>query len=261
MSCGKIVFRPMAIGGARSFSQKQESGVAPCGTKIMGEAVQKTDNGPQEQAAEGGAEQRVAPRFTLLIRTAKLISSSGEYLCIIRDASATGISIRTFHELPQGKQLTLELPNGDQHEVERVWEREGSAGFRFPVGVDIERLLNNKSRFPKRPVRLKLQLPALVSCHGRTAGVVVHNLSQQGAQIESPLYLALDQRLRLEADNLPVIQATVRWRRGEDYGLVFDDTFQFAELARIAAQLQGSCNVDCGSWMPAPADGTIPGGR
>lgn len=214
--------------------------------------VQNPDDHTLDVESQDGSEQRVAPRFTLLIRTAKLISSSGEYLCIIRDASSTGVSIRTFHPLPQGQQLTLELPNGDQHPIERVWEREGAAGFRFPVPVDIDRLLHSKSRFPKRPVRLKLQLPALVSCHGRTAGVVVHNLSQQGAQIESPLYMAIDQKLRLEADNLPVIQARVRWRKGSDYGLVFDDTFQFAELARLAAQLQGNCNIESGTWLPGP---------
>mgnify|MGYP001129374164 CR=1 FL=1 len=224
----------------------------------MSESVYEPGNGLQN----GGTEElRVAPRFTLLIRTAKLLCANGEFLCVIRDASSTGISIRTFHPLPQGVQLTLELPNGDRHPVERVWEKDGAAGFRFPVSVDIDRLLNNKSRFPKRPVRLKLQLPALISCHGRTAGVVVHNLSQQGAQIESPLHLALDQKLRLEADNLPVIQASVRWRSGEHYGLVFDDTFQFAELARLAAQLQGSCNVDCGSWVESVLDPSHPVAR
>lgn len=221
----------------------------------MSEAVRRPDLGA---GVGNGGEHRIAPRYTLLIRTAKLLCASGEYLCIIRDASSTGVSIRTFHQLPEHEQLMLELPNGDQHPIERVWEKEGSAGFRFPVAVDIDRLLNNRGRFPKRPVRLRLQLPALVSCHGRTAGVVIHNLSQQGAQIESPLHLALEQKLRLEADNLPSIEAGVRWRSGSQYGLVFDDTFQFSELAKLAAQLQGKCNVECGSWGYLPVDAPSP---
>jgi hypothetical protein len=228
----------------------------------MSEAAQDIEGALQDAVeADDDDEQRRAERFTLLIRTAKLISSSGEFLCVIRDASSTGISIRIFHPLPLGEQLTLELPNGDQHAIERVWERDSSAGFRFSVPVDIDRLLQNKSRFPKRPVRLKLQLPALISCHGTTAGVVVRNISQQGALIESPLRLSIDQKLRLEADTLPVIQASVRWRDGSEYGLVFDDTFQFAELARLAAQLQGNCNVDCGSWMQIPIEALNPSAR
>jgi hypothetical protein len=227
----------------------------------MSEAAQGSEGEVTVVTDDDGDEQRIAQRFTLLIRTAKLIGASGEFLCVIRDASATGVSIRTFHPLPNNEQLTLELPNGDQHAIERVWERDGSAGFRFSVAVDIDRLLQNKSRFPKRPVRLKLQLPALISCHGTTAGVVIRNLSQQGARIESPLRLALDQRLRLEADNLPIIQASVRWRKDSEYGLVFDDTFQFSELARLAAQLQGNCSVDCGTWVSIPVEASNPFGR
>jgi len=218
----------------------------------MSEPARETDGGVNIVIDEDGDEQRIAPRFTLLIRTAKLIGASGEFLCVIRDASSTGVSLRTFHPLPNNEQLTLELPNGDQHAIERVWERDGSAGFRFSVAVDIDRLLQNKSRFPKRPVRLKLQLPALISSHGTTAGVVIRNISQQGAQIESPLRLSLDQKLRLEADDLPIINASVRWRKDSEYGLVFDDTFQFAELARLAMQLQGNCTVECGTWISVP---------
>jgi len=43
------------------------------------------------QTLPAGAELRAAPRFTLLIRAAKLIADGREFLCIIRDASATGL--------------------------------------------------------------------------------------------------------------------------------------------------------------------------
>ena len=35
-----------------------------------------------------------------------------------------------------------------------------------------------------------------------------------------------------------LINAKVRWRRGDTYGLVFEDTFQFGDMARIVAGLQ-----------------------
>jgi hypothetical protein len=194
-------------------------------------------------AQTAGDEHRAAPRYALLLRTAKLIGATGEYLCVVRDVSATGISVRTFHPLPQGE-LVLELPNGDRFPLERVWEKDGAAGFRFAGEVDVERLIEGKGRFPKRGVRLHLQLPATLSSLGGTYDAVIRNLSQQGARIESPTRLAIDQKVRLETKGLPPVRAVVRWREGQEYGLAFDDTFQFGELARIAAELQANCRTE-----------------
>ena len=40
------------------------------------------------------------------------------------------------------------------------------------------------------------------------------------------------------AAQLPAIQARVRWRSGNDYGVVLDQTFRFEELARLVGTLQ-----------------------
>jgi hypothetical protein len=196
-----------------------------------------------ETDSEDGDELRAAPRFTLLLRTAKLIAAVGEYLCVVRDVSSTGISVRTFHPLPDG-QLVLELPNGDRHPLEKVWENDGAAGFRFSGEVDVTRLIEGKGRFPKRGVRLHMELPATLGTLGGLHDAVVRNLSQQGARIETRNRLALDQRVQLELKGLPAIRAVVRWRKDNEYGLAFVDTFQFAELARLAAALQSSCRTE-----------------
>lgn len=189
-------------------------------------------------SADAAGEMREAPRFTLLIRTAKLISAGGEYLCVVRDASASGIKVRLFHPLPRQPVLTLELANGDRFEVERVWESDGDAGLRFTAPVDVAKLVAEEAPFPKRPVRLRLQLAALISVHGDCTAAVVRDLSQQGAQIESTRHLAMDQQLRLEIQHMSPIFAKVRWRRHPAYGLVFEQTFKLDELARLAALLQ-----------------------
>jgi len=193
--------------------------------------------------SDGGDELRAAPRFTLLLRTAKLIGAAGEYLCVVRDVSSTGISVRTFHALPEG-QLVLELPNGDRHPLDKVWENDGAAGFRFAGEVDVNRLIEGKGRFPKRGVRLHVQLPATISSLGGVHDAVVRNLSQQGARVEARSRFALDQRVQLELKGLPAIRAVVRWRKDHEYGLAFVDTFQFAELARLVATLQSGCRTE-----------------
>jgi len=105
------------------------------------------------------SDQRNAPRFTLLIRVAKLTSPGAEFLCVVRDASETGISVRLFHPLPAGLDFTLELPNGDRHALERVWETEGKAGFRFREVVALERIVEARGGYAKRPMRLQFELP------------------------------------------------------------------------------------------------------
>src|SRR6218665_388546 len=85
----------------------------------------------------GYEDQRAAPRFTLLIRSAKIISSSGEFLCIVRDVSSSGVRLRLFHPLPPGPDVTLELASGEQFEVTSVWENDDHAGFRFVEEIDV----------------------------------------------------------------------------------------------------------------------------
>ena len=100
----------------------------------MRDAVRQDETPPAATGAvDDEADQRCAPRFTLLIRAAKILSPTGEFLCVVRDASETGVSVRLFHPLPPDVPLTLEMPNGDCLPLERVWETEGKAGFRQQV--------------------------------------------------------------------------------------------------------------------------------
>lgn len=189
--------------------------------------------------AAADADLRAARRYTPLIRTAKITGESGEFLCVVSDISATGVSVRLFHPLPKDTALKLEMPNGDQLPIDPVWVQDGRAGFRFESPVNLPRVLSGHSQWPKRPIRLNLDMPAtLVGLTGRF-DAKIRNISLQGAQIECAGRLAIDQRLRLSSKVLPEIVTKVRWRNGKFYGLIFDNTFQFADLARIAAYAQG----------------------
>lgn len=192
------------------------------------------DSGPASEKAD----LRGAPRVAVLIRAAKLISEQGEFLCVVRDASESGLSVRLFHPLPQMDCATLEIPNGDQQRLVTAWQEDDKAGFRFVDGVDLERLIANRSVFSKRAIRVNVHLQASVRFLGGNIDVEVQNISQQGAQIATSERLALEQRLVLLGPGLPEIEAKVRWRKDGSYGLIFEDTFQLSEMARIVAKLQ-----------------------
>lgn len=210
------------------------------------------DRAPAEHALQETAadhsDQRAAPRFTLLIRAAKLVSPNGEFVCVIRDVSETGVSVRLFHALPQGSPLELHMPGGGVYEVEPVWERESEAGFRFAQNVDVARLISEAGEYPKRGLRLQVCFPVRISTLTQRAEGLITNLSQQGARIECDGLFAIDQNLRIAAleaiPELSEVRAKVRWRRDHDYGLVFEDTFTLSDFARLAARLQSPGLLD-----------------
>ncbi len=191
-----------------------------------------------------GPDQRAAPRFTLLIRAAKLVADQGEFVCVIRDVSETGVSVRMFHRLPECEAYELHMPGGGRYEIRRVWERDNQAGFEFASPVQVPKLITEASEYPKRGLRLGLCFPVQVTTLTQTSEAIVENLSQQGARIVCESLFAIDQTLRIDGEELDEVRAKVRWRRNESYGVVFDDTFTLGEFARMAARLQAPGLLD-----------------
>ena len=186
----------------------------------------------------GAGDLRNASRLSLTLRAAKLVSPSGELLCILRDVSATGIKVRLFHPLPAIEEYALELGNGNQHLLEKVWERDGHAGFKFSEGpIDVAEMLDATPRFPRRQIRLRLDLPARLTFNEADQPALIRDISQQGALIETSQQMALGQQLRLEAAGLPAQIGKIRWRRKAAHGLVFEQAFKLDELARIVAAI------------------------
>ncbi|MGN6500848.1 MAG: PilZ domain-containing protein [Tsuneonella sp.] len=193
---------------------------------------------PPQEAGGDACEERVAPRFTLLIRSANLVAPQGEFIVVIRDVSSTGISLRGFHPLPSAGPLRLELQTGESHAIEQVWQRGNEAGFRFVEAVQVHDLVAEAGRFPKRQLRLNVTFPVTIATGGQLVRGELTNLSQQGARIDCSALFAIAQPLRIQSRNLPDIVARVRWRRVDTYGVVFDTTFSLKQLALFATGLQ-----------------------
>jgi len=184
------------------------------------------------------SDLRAAPRFSLLIRSAKLVYATGEYICIVRDVSASGVRLRLFHPLPAEPAVTLELATGETFAIERVWEHEDHAGFRFADPIDVERFIVEAGPYPKRPLRLRTDFAARLTTDGEPFSATVRDFSREGAKIVTEQPLAIGQKVRIEAKNLPPLTAIVCWRRLPAYGLAFQQSFTFQELAKTAARLQ-----------------------
>lgn len=188
--------------------------------------------------ASTGADQRAAKRYTSLIRAAKLVSAHGEFVCVIRDVSSVGISLRMFHDVPTDETMGLELQNGDSFELRKVRTNGREASFTFEDEVEVERLIRETWNYPKRQLRLNLTIPLTITTLMGKSEAITSNLSQQGASLECATRFALDQTVRLEGQHMPELRAKVRWRRDNCYGVVFDTTFTLREFGSLAAKVQ-----------------------
>lgn len=181
-------------------------------------------------------------RYSLLIRSAKLVGPNGEFVCVVRDVSQTGVRLRFFHEPPRGDPLELHMTNGSAYELRQVWQEGCEAGYEFAQAIELSAFLAEPSNYPKRPLRLGLFLPIQVNSLTGTDAGTIDNLSQQGACFSCERLYAIDQNLRVECLEQEACfaetRAKVRWRRESAYGVVFDNTLSLEELARLAARIQ-----------------------
>ncbi len=194
--------------------------------------------GVERQIASDSAEQRGAPRYTSLIRAAKLVCEQGEFLCVIRDVSSTGISLRTFHALPGERTIALELQNGETYEINEIRRNGFEASFQFDRPVKVERLIHETWNFPKRQLRLNIAIPLELSSLTDRGSAKTVNLSQQGARVACDASFAIDQTIRIDGPKFPETRAKVRWRKDGHYGLVFENTFSLREFSLMAAAVQ-----------------------
>lgn len=199
----------------------------------------RTSVAPAPAGAEpSGAELRRAQRYSVLLRTAKLIVDGQEYLCVLRDASDTGVKLRLFHDLPHGEDINLDLGNGTRFPMDLVWQSHDHAGFRFRDPIDVRKLIDETGeQRPRRPMRLNLGVESTLHAHGGTLAAHLINISQQGACLECDDPLLMRERIKIETDALPTLFGRICWRQRPRYGVVFDQGFHLDELARHMARL------------------------
>lgn len=197
-----------------------------------------SEDAPQPGAPPLGAELRGAPRFALMLRSAKLIADGTEYLCIIRDVSQTGLKLRLFHPAPRAEHMVIETASGQLYPMQMVWESNNEAGFRFLQPIDVETFVSESGPYPKRPLRLRVHHPASIRTGTETRDATILDISRQGARVALRSKLAIGQQVLLEATELPLFQATVCWRREPEYGLVFSHLMGLEELAQRAERME-----------------------
>ncbi|MEO0462731.1 MAG: PilZ domain-containing protein [Pseudomonadota bacterium] len=200
-----------------------------------------------DNAAQTHAEARKA----LMMRTAKVVCQTGEYICVMRDVSEVGTSLSFLHDAPPERRIMLALANGLTYPIERVWAGKRQAGYRFASAVETGEFFQCDEPYSARPIRLGIRAGALLTDGRDNLPAQMVDLASHGARIECIADWSENRLLSFRVNGLPQRLGQIAWREEggavDTYGLQFQHPIPLADLAVAAHRLQ-------------PFDAPIPGG-
>ena len=201
-------------------------------------------------------EKRAAERKSLLLRSAKVVCRAGEYVCLVRDVSETGTSLKFLHEVPPEERIILMLANGLTYPIERVWVKERAAGYRFGARISLTEFIHEPSPFAVRPIRLAIRAAARVIDGRFSHPAQLLDLSSQGAKIECAAEMKPQRIISFQINGMAQQLAQVAWcGEGAEtprFGLQFRQMLGLNALAAAALQLQPfAASADAGTERAA----------
>ncbi len=187
---------------------------------------------------EAGTEHRTATRKSAMLRTAKIVCQTGEYVCLIRDLSELGVGLSFLHEAPSEPRIILQLTNGLTYPLERVWAGKRQAGYRFGSEISLDEFLHEESPFEDRPIRLEISAEARITDGRAITRVRLVDISREGAKFESDGSHPEQRLVSFEALGLPQRLGQIRWHNGKQFGMQFQHPLRIQELAAMAIRSQ-----------------------
>lgn len=186
--------------------------------------------------APASPDRRRGPRKLTLMRVGLIHAPEGMEFCMVKNISADGLMARVYRSYRPGEEARVELTSGHVLVGDVVWARGVDIGVQFRASIDVANVLSSRwgpdsQRRPRLP-RLELSCPAIARYGPRSCPVQLRNISQRGAKIIARGPVPALAGIVLGLPDLPCIHGTVRWSRGDEAGLYFNESLPFAVLAR-----------------------------
>jgi hypothetical protein len=182
-----------------------------------------------EPPAQG--DRRADERHLTLFRVGTIIIGSRRELCLVKNISAGGASIRAYCPIQPDMKIQIELKERQPVGGVVTWIKGPDAGITFDERVDVIDLLKSSGDDP-RPRMPRIE--ARCVCFVRE-GAILHrsnmlNISQGGLSVETPNGLNVNSDVTVTIPGLPTQDAVVRWASGNRYGLSFNTVLPLAGL-------------------------------
>lgn len=177
------------------------------------------------------ADRRSDERHMTLFRVGTIVIGDRRELCLVKNISAGGVSVRAYCTLEPDQAVLLELKEQQPISGTVTWLRGTDAGITFDERVDILEILKASGDGPRpRMPRIEVHCVCFVREGAAMNRAVLHNISQGGASVETANALSVDADVTVSLPGLAPLGAVVRWSDGNRYGLSFNTVLPLAGL-------------------------------
>src|SRR6476620_9914179 len=94
-------------------------------------------------------DRRSEQRYLSLLRVGTMIVDDRRELCLIRNISAGGMTIRGYSAMEPGKTIVVELRQGEPVDGTVAWVDDGTFGIRFDEPIDVVGLIAPRDDGPR----------------------------------------------------------------------------------------------------------------
>lgn len=192
------------------------------------------------------------------LQPGSLTRGSLREICFLRKITPLGAVLQIESKRRLGERLDLTLMTGERLAGTVIWVTDSELGLRFDEPADIFGLIaRNLVRQPgdaRRMPRIELRCQAWLDAGSRRDRVIVRNLSDGGARIDTRIPLVVHEQVVLALDGFRPVEAEVRWVDGGAAGLVFAPSLSWQELMPWLRQRQPVSSRRAAPLPPRVAD-------
>lgn len=168
-------------------------------------------------------DRRDGERHLTLFRVGSMIIEGRRELCLIKNVSAGGMSIRAYCKIAPETRLSVELKCGEQVTGVARWVDGDVVGVAFDEPVDVVDLLATSMEGPRpRMPRVEVGCIAWVREGAETHRVRTRDISQGGLKVETNGELNIGSEVVVTLPGLAPHAGVVRWRESSSYGITFN---------------------------------------
>jgi hypothetical protein len=187
------------------------------------------------------SDRREDGRHLTLFRVGSIIFDNRRELCLVKNISAGGASIRAYSDLKPKQTLRIELKEGHSLAGRVTWVRGSDAGLVFDAPVDVLDLLKASGDSPRpRMPRIETTCIGFVREGALLHRVKVHNISQGGLNIETAKPLTVGGDVTVTLPGFPPQGAVVAWNEGQRFGITFNSVLALSGLVEWLNAREGS---------------------